>query len=130
MQGPRHVIRSSAFPIERGEDAQTNPGVFGRSLATYVAAQMRMRGWSVEAVIPEDFGYCVMLARKPVILWIGCVNRAERTDEWMAYVVAEGGLLIRIMRMVDSSKEIERISAVLGEIMKSAPGAQAYFVEP
>jgi hypothetical protein len=32
--------------------------------------------------------------------------------------------------MVDPSKEMEPISAVLSEIMKSAPGVKGYFVEP
>jgi hypothetical protein len=130
VQGPRYVIRSSAFLVEPREDSETNPGVFGRSLANCVAAQMRLRGWNVEAVIPEDFGYCVMLARRPITLRIGFANRAQSTNEWMAYVAAEGGLLRRVLRMADASKEIGRISAILSEIMKSAPGAEAYFVEP
>jgi hypothetical protein len=129
VQGPCHVIRSSAFPVVPGEDTETNPGVFGRSLANYVAAQMRLRGWEVEGVIPEDFGYCVMLSRKPVVLWIGCGNRREKTDEWMAFVVAEGAIPKRVLRMLDPSKEIGRVSEVLGEIMKSAPGVEEYIVE-
>ena len=129
MQGPCHVIRSSTFSVDPGEDAETNPGVFGRSLANYVAAQMRLRGWAVEGVIPEDFGYCVMLSRKPLMLWISCGNRRESIDEWMAFVVAEGALLKRALGMLDPSKEIRRISEVLGEIMKSAPGTYHYFVE-
>lgn len=90
LRGPNHTIKSSAFPIEAGEDADTNPGVFGRSLANYLAAQMQERGWSVKGVLPEDFGYCVMLARKPLLLWIGCGNRGGRTDEWIAFAAAEG----------------------------------------
>ena len=95
-------------------------------MANYLAAQMRSRGWAVEGVIPEDFGYCVMLTRKPLTLWIGCGNRVGCADEWIAFVVAEGALLKRALRMVD----ILRISASLGEVMRSAPGVEAYFIEP
>ena len=91
MQGPNHVIRTTEFPIQPGEDAQTNPGVFGRTFADYLAAQIRNRGVGIERVIPEDFGYCIMLKRKPLRLWIACSNRAGRTDEWIAFAVAEGG---------------------------------------
>jgi hypothetical protein len=91
---------------------------------------MRARGWNVEGVIPEDVGYCVMLARKPFMVWIGCGNRREGADEWIAFVAAEGALLKRVLRMLDPSKEISRVSEVLGEIMKSAPGVRAYSVEP
>jgi hypothetical protein len=129
MHGPSHIIRTSAFPFERGEDADTNPGVPGRSVANYVAAQMRARGRNVEGIIPEDFGYCVILARKPLMLWIACSNRSESTDEWMAFAVAERELIKRAMGKVDPAAEIGRVSDVLGEIMKSAPGVETYSVE-
>jgi len=130
MQGPCHVIRSSAFAIEPGEDASTNPGRAGRALASHVATELRSRGWPVEGVIPEDFGWCVMLTRKPLRLWIGCGNRDGHAGEWMAFVVAEGGLLNQLLRRVDPAAEIRRVSVVLAEIMQSAPGVEAYFIEP
>src|SRR5579884_2079361 len=30
VQGPNHVMRTKEFPIQPGEDVETNPGVFGR----------------------------------------------------------------------------------------------------
>jgi hypothetical protein len=128
MQGPSHVIKTPAFAIEPGEDAETNPGVFGRSLAQYLANQMRARGEPVE-LIAEDFGWCLMLKRKPMMLWIACSNRRERTDEWIAFAVAEGGLIERLLGKVDSSREVNRISDILGEAMRSAPGVESYSVE-
>ena len=128
MQGPSHIIRTSALSIARDEDTDTNPGVFGRSLANYLATQMRARGWNVESIIPEDFGYCVMLARKPLMLWIACGNRNGSTDEWIAFAVAEGGLLKRALGEESPSAEFDRVSDALGEIMKSAPGVETYSV--
>jgi hypothetical protein len=43
------------------------------------------------------------------------------TDDWIAFAVAGGALPERALRLVDASKEIRRISAVLSEVMKSAP---------
>jgi GTP:adenosylcobinamide-phosphate guanylyltransferase len=83
----------------------------------------------VEGVIPEDFGYCVMLAGKPLTLWIACGNRGERMDEWIAFVVAGCVLLKRALGVIDPAKEIGRVSEVLAEIMRSAPGVEEYFVE-
>jgi hypothetical protein len=130
VRGPYHLIRSSGFPIEPGEDADTNPGVFGRSLAKYLAAQMQARGWNVESIIPEDFGYCVVLARKPFLLWIGCGNRSDRTDEWIAFAAAEGARIRRALRIVNPAKHIDHVSAARGEIMKSAPESTGYSLEP
>ena len=129
MNGPCHVIKTTAFTIEPGEDAETNPGVFGRSLATYVAEQMRARGESVEGLIAEDFGWCVMLRRKPFMLWIACSNRDGRTDEWIAFAVAEGGLINKLLGKVNPSHEVRRISEMLGDIMQSAPGVESYTME-
>ncbi len=129
MQGPNHVIRTREFPIQPGEDAETNPGVFGRALAEYLAAQIRSRGVGVEGIVPEDFGYCIMLKRKPLRLWIACSNRAERTDEWTAFAVAESGLLGRFVGNVHPPLEIDRISEMLGEIMRAAPGVEWYSLQ-
>ena len=129
MRGPNHVIRTAEFPILLREDAETNPGVFGRALADYLAAQTLGRGVGVEGVIPEDFGYCIMLKRKPLKLWIACGNRTGRTDEWIAFAVAEGGLLGRLVGKVRPALEIERISEMLGEIMRAAPGVESYSLE-
>lgn len=129
MQSPNHVIRTKAFQIEPGEDAETNPGVFGRALADYLAAQIRARGVSVERIIPEDFGYCIMLKRKPFRLWIACSNRSGKSDEWMAFAVAEGGLLKRLSGRTHPRMEIDHLSEMLGEIMRAAPAVESYLLE-
>jgi hypothetical protein len=129
MQGPNHVIRTTEFSIQPREDAETNPGVFGRALADYLAAQIRSRGVDVEGVIPEDFGYCIILKRKPLRLWIACGNRAGRIDEWIAFAVAEGALRGRFVGNIHPALEVDRISEMLGEIMRTAPGVESYSLE-
>jgi hypothetical protein len=98
-------------------------------LADYLAAQIRARGVSVEGVIPEDFGYCIMLRRKPLRLWVACSNRAERIDEWIAFAVAEGTLISRFLGNIHAAPEVARLSEMLGEIMKAAPGVESYSLE-
>lgn len=129
MIGPSHIITTDFFAVEPGEDSETNPGCYGRALATYLADRLRTRGESVEGVIAEDFGWCVMLSRKPFMLWIGCGNVEDSTTEWLAYVVAEPGLLQRIFRSVDPAPELQRLSALLGEIMQAVPGVTAHRLE-
>ena len=116
MRGPNHVIRTTSFPIQPGEDKETNPGVYGRAFADYLVTQIRGRGVDVEGVIPEDFGYCIMLMRKPLRLWI-------------AFAVAEGGLLGRVTGNIHPAREIERVSELLGAILRSAPGVESYSLE-
>jgi hypothetical protein len=129
VQGPIHVIRTTSFPIQAGEDKETNPGVYGRAFADHLVTQIRGRGVDVEGVIPEDFGYCIMLSRKPLRLWIACGNRAGRKDEWIAFAVTEGGLVGQVIGKIHPAREIERVSEMLDAILRSTPGVESYSLE-
>ena len=65
---------SSLFKIEPGEDEEINPGCYGRQLAVWLKKQLEERGYSVEPIINEDWGRCLMCSRDPFMLWVGCGN--------------------------------------------------------
>ena len=67
-------FRSTLFEIEHGEDEETNPLCFGRQLALWLREQLAARGRPTEEVIPEDWGWCLVVQRKPFLLWVGCVS--------------------------------------------------------
>jgi hypothetical protein len=121
--------KTSFFEVESGEDAETNPGVYGRAFASWIAERLQARGESVEEIIAEDWGRCVVVARKPYLLWIGCGNRAGRTDEWGAFVSAELGLLQRLSGTVDPRSTVDRLHQVLDEIMHEVPHATRIWSE-
>jgi len=75
---PQFWFRSDLFSIDPREDESTNPFCYGKELAAWIADRFRSIGYSPEDVIAEDWGWCVMLTRKPFLLWIGCGNM--RTD--------------------------------------------------
>jgi hypothetical protein len=127
--GASHFVTTGYFAVEPGEDAQTNPGIYGRAFAHWLADRLRDHGEPVEGVIPEDFGWCVMLRRNPYRLWIACGNRDGSTTEWGAYVVAELSLAGRLFRRVDPGPEIARLTALLEQIVLSIPGASSHTVE-
>jgi hypothetical protein len=82
IESPTFMLRSDLFLIDPREDEQTNPFCYGRSLAEWVSAKFSELGYQPEPVIPEDWGWCVMLRREPFMLWIGCGNdRSEFYDE-------------------------------------------------
>ena len=64
-------FRSAQFKIEDSEQASTNPGCFGKSLAQWIAAHFAAMDYDTE-VIAEDWGWCVMCVRGEFLLWIGC----------------------------------------------------------
>ena len=65
---------STLFQIEPGEDAEINPGRYGRQLAIWLKGQLEHRGYSVEPIINEDWRRCLMCSRDPFMLWVGCGN--------------------------------------------------------
>lgn len=68
------LFRSDLFQIDPREDEETNPFCYGRSVAKWVRNQFKELGYEPEPVIAEDWGWCVMLRRKPFMLWVGCGN--------------------------------------------------------
>ena len=67
-------FRSTNFRIDPTEDEQTNPFCYGRSLAEWLRVKLTWVGYTTEEVIPEDFGWIVVLSRGSGMLWVGCVN--------------------------------------------------------
>ena len=71
---PTILFRSDLFAIDPREDQETNPFCYGRSVAEWIHKQFSTLGYRPEPVIPEDWGWCVMLKRNPYMLWVGCGN--------------------------------------------------------
>jgi len=75
------TFETDFFQPEPGEEIEVNPGRFGKALAQWLAQQLPSRGMAVEAVIPEDFGWVVMVSRNPFPLWLACGNTEGSTSE-------------------------------------------------
>jgi hypothetical protein len=67
MKGYRFT--SLLFKIEPGEDEEINPSRYGRQLSIWLKKQLEGRGYSIEPIINEDWGRCLMCSREPFMLW-------------------------------------------------------------
>ena len=136
-------FRSDLFPIEAGDDDQTNPFCYGRSLANWLRDRFAERGHPDAAVIAEDFGWCVMLQRQPALLWIGCSSELddepEMSDEeraawaprpeavtWQCFVAAEtpiwtSGFWKRLVSRLDPGRYAAEIEADLAAVLAAEP---------
>ena len=120
--GPQVTFTADFFEPIAGEEEETNPGRYGKALAQWLAERLKERGVSVEGVIPEDFGWVVMVSRKPFLLWLGCGNTDGSTTEWSVFPVAEITALQRIFKRTDPAPEIEKLKAHLSVLVPSIPG--------
>jgi hypothetical protein len=132
MQADGYWFKSSKFEIEPGEDNEINPGVYGRQLAVWLSEQFGGLGYDVE-LINEDWGRCIMCAREPAWLWVGCANVAvdypnvpaepPKKEEiiWHCFVICEVPIWKRLFRRVDTQPIRTKLAEQLLIILKSEP---------
>ena len=127
-------FRSSKFEIEPGEDEEINPQMYGRQLAVWLKARLEERGYSVEPIINEDWGRCLMCARDPFMLWIGCGNITDYESAkpgdappkkenvtWHCFATAEVFFWKRLFRKIDTAPAVAKLHADLGNILAAEP---------
>lgn len=65
-------FRSTRFEVLRGEDRETSPGIYGRQLALWLRDCLLAVGYREAVIQPEPWGWCILLSRRPYLLWVGC----------------------------------------------------------
>jgi len=79
----QYWFKSEKFIIEKGEDEETNPLCYGKSLATWLSQKLAEFGYQTD-VIPEDWGWCVVCERSDYFLWLacGCMTSDEMKENY------------------------------------------------
>ena len=121
QQSPLLTFKSSAFPAQPGEDERTNPGVFGRALAHWLADRLRERGFAPAEVFAEDFGWCVPVARDSYTVYVACAGSDAPDDEWRVFAFVEPSLLTRLMGRDRSASALDQVFVALEDCMRTAP---------
>jgi hypothetical protein len=119
-QSPLLEFESSAFAVSPGEDEQTNPGIYGKALAEWLADRLRDAGLPAGDVIAEDFGWCVPVESKPHSLYVACAS-AETPDRWRVFAFAEGGVIARLLGKDTSAESLASLFAALLRCLESDP---------
>ncbi len=119
---PQVTFQTDFFKPLRDEEEETNPGRYGKALAQWLVEELKGRGVAAEGVIPEDFGWVVMVSRKPIMLWLGCGNTDDSTTEWNVFLVAELSTVQRLFKRTNPVPEIEKLREHLAELVPSIPG--------
>lgn len=107
--------------IELNEDDSTNPGIFGKSLATWIGNEL-VAGFSPDNLISEDFGWLVPVANAQHRLYVACSSTDETAQEWQVFVFAEGGLLSRLLRKGNHTESVAELYASVRQRIESEEG--------
>lgn len=127
-------LRSTLFEVEEGEDDQTNPLCFGRQLAHWLRERLIDHGRAVEEPIAEDWGWCLVVRRKPGMLWVGCANIHDHSRWpaggplppgheicWSCFVVAEQTLLGRSTSGSSTEPAHVELFELVTHVVKAGP---------
>jgi hypothetical protein len=120
-QSPLLVFESAAFAVIPGEDEQTNPGIVGKSLALWLAEQLRLAGFSAGEIIAEDFGWCIPVDANSHSLYVACAGTREKQDQWRVFAFAEGGMIARLRGKDRSAESLATLFAAVRRCIESAP---------
>jgi hypothetical protein len=129
-QSPLLEFESTAFAVIPGEDDETNPGIFGKALARWLAEQLRAAGFIAGDVISEDFGWCVPVESKPHSLYVACASTGEKPNHWRVFAFAEGGVMARLLGKDMSDESLASLFAAVRRCLESAPVVRELREEP
>jgi hypothetical protein len=122
---PQVTFETDFFQPLPGEEEKTNPGRYGQALAQWLREQLLNRGVSVQEVLPEDFGWVVVVARQPFLLWLGCGNTDGSTTEWIIFPQAERSLRQRLFGGPDPSLAVQELWSHVQVLVPGIPGLRA-----
>jgi len=119
MHSPVLMFQSSRFEIVQDEDKLTNPGIFGRRLAEWMANELPAHGYrALGEVIPEDFAWCVPVEAENCELYVACTNSDEG---WQTYVFADCGLMERLAGRDPRATAVAGLYSAVLSILEDAP---------
>jgi hypothetical protein len=120
-QSPLLVFETAAFAVIPGEDEQANPGVVGKSLALWLAEQLRLAGVSAGEVIAEDFGWCIPVEPTSHSLYVACAGTGEEPDQWRVFAFAESRVIDRLRGKDKSAESLAALFAAVRRCIEAAP---------
>jgi hypothetical protein len=113
-------FQSTAFPASPGEDETVNPGVFGKRLAEFLAAELPKHGFVVASVAPEDWGWMVELDNAAFPLWIGCANQDGAADAFQCFIEPSKPFVRKWFSKIDTTERVNTLAAAMDAILRGS----------
>lgn len=122
IKSPFLKFESSAFVQSTRDVEDTNPGVYSKALALWLAEQLRRRGLSAGEVVIEDFGWCVFpIESKPRRLHVVCTLFGDKQDSWQVFDFIEEALMNRLLHKDTGTDSLSALFTIIKQVLQSAP---------
>lgn len=115
------TFRSGKFPPYDGEEAQINPGLWGKRLAEYLAAGLKGRGIDTDEIIPEDWGWTVPVKNEGFRLAIGCGHQNGADDEFLCFIDPSKPMIRKWFKKIQTTQQVCRLAEALASILSVDP---------
>jgi hypothetical protein len=112
-------FHSNQFPPDAGEEAQINPGLWGKRLAEYLQASLPRYGIAVHGISPEDWGWMVELENPDFPLWIGCGHQDGEDREFLCFIEPSQPFVRKWFKKIGTRDHVNRVAAALETLLKS-----------
>ena len=117
-------FRSTAFPAYPDEEAEINPGRYGKRLAEFLVGELPRHAFNVAHLNAEDWGWRIDLVHDAFPLWIGCGNYEEHEDGFLCFIEPSRPFIRRWLKRVPTSDTVERLASALEEVVLRSGNAR------
>ena len=117
-------FRSDAFSPYADEEAQVNPGRYGRRLVEFLATELPHHGFTIDGMCPEDWGWRLDVRNEAFPLWVGCGNYEEFENGFLCFIEPSKPVVRRWLRSVQTSETVERLASALELALQQNGNAQ------
>jgi hypothetical protein len=117
----RVEFKSDKFPPYPGEEADINPGLWGKRLAEYLQERLLLHGFKVTAVGAEDWGWTVELENPEFPLWIGCGHQYDQPHDFLCFIEPSRPFVRRWFKKIATSAQVNQVAEALRQILEADP---------
>jgi len=115
------TFRSTSFPSDPGEEESINPGCYGKRLADHLGSGLATRGWVVQSIYAEDWGWELRLQHNAFGLFVGCGHSADHQDSFLCFIEQHRPYVRRWFRKVSTVAVVTRLFDDLLHALSTAP---------
>jgi hypothetical protein len=116
-------LRSDLFPAYEGEEAEINPGRWGKRLAEFLQQKLSDQGIRTGEIYSEDWGWAVPIEHDAFPIWLGCGNVDDSPGEFLVFIEPSKPTIRKgLFGKIDTTADVERVATALDRILTSDAG--------